>query len=126
VRKLLVWVFLVSTGATLGMSGVRGAETLPRGEVLFEHRCARCHGIGADGSEGLAPALTGVVGSPIASRKDYYYTRQMKAKIGVWTPQLLDQYLADPQGFAPGADMDVSSPDTDERTALIEYLKTLK
>lgn len=123
VYALLAAVWLV--GALT--SSARSAEAQPnRGETLFENRCARCHGIGGDGNEGLAPTLKGVVGRRIASRPDYFYTDAFKAKSGTWTDEGLDRFIADPQAFAPGSDMNVNSPDPAERQAIVAYLKTLE
>ncbi|WP_206241134.1 c-type cytochrome [Novosphingobium terrae] len=121
---------LAAAGAilTFGNAGssLHGAEAAHgRGEVLFENRCARCHGLGGDGGDGLAPPLIGVVGRNIASRSDYVYSDALKAKSGIWSDLTLNTYIADPQAFAPGADMDVNSPDPAEREAIIGYLKTL-
>jgi cytochrome c len=110
-----------------GGSGAVGAETPhSRGETLFENRCARCHGLGGDGGDGLAPPLVGVLGRTIASRSDYVYSTALKARGGVWSTGTLDQYIANPQAFAPGADMEINSPDPAEREAIIAYLATLK
>lgn len=113
-------LFLTAAG------GSDPAEVRQQGAVLFENRCARCHGINADGDGGLGPSLIGVLGRPAASRSDFLYSAALKAKGGNWTPEVLDRYLADPQAFAPGADMDVPSPDPDERAAIVAYLTTLK
>lgn len=107
--------------------GAQGAELHPpRGEVLFENRCARCHGLGGDGGEGNAPPLGGILGRSVASERYYIYSDALKARGGVWTRDLLDHYIADPQAFAPGADMEINSPDPAEREAIIDYLTTLK
>ncbi len=106
--------------------GAQQVDTRPHGAILFENRCARCHGEKGDGDGGLGPSLIGVVGRPAASRPDFPYSAALKAKGGLWTPDMLDKYLADPQAFAPGADMDVNSPDPSERAAIIEHVKTLK
>lgn len=98
----------------------------PSGATLFENRCARCHGLNADGEGGLAPSLIGVVGRPAADRKDFTYSTALKAKGGTWSPDMLDHYLADPQAFAPGGEMEVSSPDPAERAAIIAYLTGFK
>lgn len=98
----------------------------PSGAVLFENRCARCHGVAGDGDGGLGPSLVGVVGRPAASRPDFLYSAALKARGGIWTRALLDRYLADPQAFAPGAEMDVNSPDPAERAAIIDHVETLK
>lgn len=122
-------VFVLAGASTLFLIAAAGSEpvdTRLHGAVLFENRCARCHGVNGDGDGGLGPSLIGVVGKPAASRPDFPYSSALKAKGGVWTSAVLDQYLADPQAFAPGADMDAPSPDPAERSAIIEHLKTLK
>jgi len=88
-RIVLISVSLIAASEIWG-AGARGQEPQSRGALLFEHRCARCHGLTADGGEGLAPPLVGVFGSAIASRKDYLYTTGIKAKVGVWNSALLD------------------------------------
>lgn len=109
-----------------GAFGVQHGSPPVRGAVLFENRCARCHGLNGDGDGGLGPSLIGVIGRPAASRTDYRYTEALKAKGGVWRAETLDAYLADPQGFAPGSEMDVNSPDPAERAAIIEHIITLR
>ena len=103
-----------------------GTNAQPRGEILFENRCARCHGLKGDGEGGLGPSLIGVIGKPVASRTDFIYSDALKAKGRIWAPKVLDDYLADPQAFAPGADMDIRSPDPAERAAIIEFVGTLR
>lgn len=110
----------------IAAAGSDPVDTRLHGAVLFENRCARCHGVNGDGDGGLGPSLVGVLGKPAASRSDFVYSAALKAKGGAWTAEVLDRYLADPQAFAPGADMDVPSPDPAERAAIIEHLKTLK
>jgi cytochrome c len=114
----MVRAFLASlavAGAILtfsnGGSALSGAEPgHGRGETLFENRCARCHGLGGDGGDGLAPPLIGVMGRTIAGRSDYVYSDALKAKSGIWSPDTLNAYIANPQAFAPGAEMEVNSP----------------
>lgn len=124
------WSVLILAGAStlflIAAAGAEQVETRSHGAVLFENRCARCHGVNGDGDGGLGPSLVGVIGKPAASRPDFRYSAALKAKGGVWAPEVLDRYLADPQVFAPGADMEVPSPDPAERSAIIAHLKTLK
>jgi cytochrome c len=124
-RKGLVALGLASVIFAIAGVSAQGGDPRSRGQVLFENRCARCHGIGGDGGVGLAPPLTGVIGRKIASRDDFLYSTALKARPGTWTPGVLDQYIANPQAFAPGADMEVPSPDPAERQAIIQYLTTL-
>lgn len=126
VRFSLFLLGAASVPLSIAAAGAQHVDLRPRGAILFENRCARCHGVNADGEGGLGPSLIGVVGRPAASRQDYPYSAALKGKGGTWTPETLDRYLADPQAFAPGADMDVNSPDPAERAAIIEHIKTLK
>jgi cytochrome c len=84
--------------------------------------CASCHF--KDSTFG--PPLEGVAGHDIASVKGFLYSAALKAKAGNWTDANLDAFLADPQGFAPGAEMDASVQDPIQRREVIAYLKTLK
>ncbi len=124
------WSFVALGGVSLLFAiaavGAPSTDTRSHGAVLFENRCARCHGLNGDGDGGLGPSLIGVIGQSAASRKDFLYSDALKAKGGIWTPEMLDTYLANPQAFAPGAEMDINSPDPAERAAIIEHLKTLK
>ncbi|MDO7843199.1 c-type cytochrome [Sphingomonas immobilis] len=124
-RNGLITLGVASAIFAIAGAGAQGGDTRSKGQVLFENRCARCHGIGGDGGVGLAPPLPGVIGRKIASRDDFLYSAALKARTGAWTPELVDQYLANPQAFAPGADMEVPSPDPVERQAIIQYLTTL-
>lgn len=99
---------------------------IARGQQLFENRCARCHGMNGDGEGGLGPSLVGVVGRQAASRPDFRYSPALRAKGRVWTPELIDEWLTDPQAFAPGSDMEVNSPDPAERSAMIAFVGQLK
>jgi cytochrome c len=96
-----------------------------RGAQLFEARCARCHGLAGDGPDGLGPSLHGLIGRRAASRNDYLYTRALEARTDVWTPELLDVFLADPQGFAPGTEMEIRVADPAERAALVAHVASL-
>src|SRR4051812_31164322 len=104
---------ILMIGATLALgafSAVRAQHARsPKGPVLSETRCAGSHGIGGDADGGPAPSLIGVFGRPPASGTDYLFSDALKAKSGVWDAPMLDRYLADPQAFAPGTEMDVKS-----------------
>ena len=95
------------------------------GQDLFNDKCGECHTTDA-ASTPTAPSLKGVVGRNIASLPDYQYSPALKGKQGAWTEQALDTFLFNPRGFAPGTDMLVGAPESGERKAIIEFLKTLK
>jgi cytochrome c len=91
------------------------------GAQLFNMQCKMCHG----GSV-MGPTLTGVAGAKIAARSDFNYSPALKAKEGTWTDANLEAFLSSPAAFAPGTKMMISVPSAESRTALIDYLKTLK
>lgn len=62
----------------------------------------------------------------IADRRDFAYTAALKAVVGDWTPERMDEFLKDTQSFAPGADMYFTIGDSARRGAIIDYLKTLR
>ncbi|MGQ3016721.1 c-type cytochrome [Phenylobacterium sp.] len=107
--------------ATPGLAQAQAASST--GVRLFNTQCKTCHG---DKSTPAGPTLTGVVGAPIAGRKDYAYSAGLKAKGGTWTDASLDAYLAKPMAFAPGTRMMVAVPDANSRAAIVAYIKTLK
>lgn len=127
---LVRWSFWALGAASILLAmtaaGARHGEERPRGAILFENRCARCHGVNGDGDGGLAPSLIGVFGRPAASRKDFVYTDALMRKGGIWSRDMMDSYLANPQAFAPGSDMDVNASDPGERAAIIDFVETLK
>ena len=92
------------------------------GKELFEAQCASCHTL--DGhSTAAGPSLKGVVWRKIASLKDYRYSAGLKAQIGDWSPDRLNAYLKDTQGYAPGTDMFWDIADPAERKAIVQYLE---
>jgi cytochrome c2 len=99
------------------------AEADPeRGKALFE-QCAACHSLEAGKSE-VGPTLRGLFGRRTAS-EDFNYSPAMRRANITWTPELLDTYLADPQGGVfRGNRMPFSGiPDPQARRDLITYIE---
>ncbi|MDX2476258.1 MAG: PQQ-dependent sugar dehydrogenase [Gammaproteobacteria bacterium] len=104
-----------------------------RGQILFV-QCTGCHNIKTGGGHprdskvpGIGPDLLGVAGSTIAASPGYSYTNALKELSGTWSAENLDRFLKDPQGFAPGTNMQFQGiADADDRKKLIQYLTTLK
>lgn len=101
---------------------------LERGKRLF-FLCASCHSP-QPGKPHVGPPLHGVVGRQAASMDGFKYSPAIKAKASnglVWTADALNKFLAQPQRFVPSTNMGFKGLlHEDDRTALIEYLKTLK
>jgi cytochrome c len=95
------------------------------GEAAFD-KCYSCHELsGGEALEG--PPLKGVIGRKVAAEPGFDYSpalRRLAAEHPVWTQELLDRFVADPEGVAPGTAMAFAGiKDSSERAALIAYLR---
>ncbi len=118
----------VAAFALVAMTGSANAQDPAAGEKAFA-KCKACHAVGAGAANKIGPQLNGVVGRKIASVEGYQYSPAMMkmAEKGAWTPELLEQYLADPKKVVPGTKMvfpGIKKPD--ELKNLIAYLQTQK
>jgi cytochrome c len=93
-----------------------------KGKAAFS-QCAACHSLEA-GQNGVGPTLHGLLGRKSAA-EDFTYSPAMKRANVTWTPELLDQYLADPQeGVFRGNRMPFAGiGDAQSRADLIAYLQ---
>ncbi|HEV2685551.1 MAG TPA: cytochrome c family protein [Actinomycetota bacterium] len=100
------------------------AQSSDAGKQVFA-QCSPCHSI--DGSNGVGPRLSGVVGRKAGSVAGFRYSRAMKGSNVVWDDKALDAYVADPQKAIPGNLMPFAGvADAKQRADLIAYLQTLK
>lgn len=89
--------------------------------------CAVCHTTSADGANSMGPNLRGVVGRKAGTAPGFQYSQAMKGSGIRWTPQELDSYLTDVTAKVPGTLMPFNGlPDSGDRQAVINYLKSLK
>lgn len=91
--------------------------------------CGFCHTMNKGGKHLAGPNLYGIFGRPVGSVPNFTYTTNMAAhgKNGeIWDDSLMDKLIADPDKFAPGTTMVVSSgnvTDPERRKAMINILK---
>lgn len=97
------------------------------GEKAFG-KCKACHKL--DGSDGTGPHLNGVVGRDVASVAGFGYSDAMHAHAGEapqWTPDALQEFLANPKGVVSGTKMSFAGlKKPEDRADLIAYLETQK
>jgi cytochrome c len=105
--------------------GARAAD-VAAGREVFQQQCSICHSDKA-GENKIGPSLFGVVGRHTGSEPGYDYSVANKNANLVWTPDVLDKYLADPQKIVPGTKMPYGGlHNATKRENLIGFLETLK
>jgi cytochrome c oxidase assembly protein subunit 11 len=92
-----------------------------RGKLLFTERCGACHAL--DHNK-VGPMLGGVFGRKVGAVSGYNYSPALREAAVSWSAAGLDQWLADPRKFIPGARMPVRVLDPTTRRDIIAYLKS--
>jgi cytochrome c2 len=113
---------LLAIAGSMAAHPAAGAEDPVKGKALFEN-CITCHSLAA-GQNGVGPTLHGLFGRKSAA-EEFNYSPAMRRANVTWTPELLDTYLADPQGgvFRSNRMPFAGLPDPQARADLIAYLK---
>ncbi|HVC60528.1 MAG TPA: c-type cytochrome [Acetobacteraceae bacterium] len=112
-------------GAIAGGGTARAADAAA-GKQVFQSQCAICHSDQA-GQNKIGPSLFGVVGRHTGSEAGYDYSVANKNANLVWTPDVLEKYLDDPQKVVPGTKMPYAGlKNATKRANLIAFLATLK
>ena len=88
-------------------------------------KCRACHTIDKDGANGQGPNLYGIVGRTVAALDDFRYSNAVQALgTSVWTYEMLDEWLRNPQAMAKGSKMVAAVRKEDQRADLLAYLAT--
>jgi len=104
------------------VTAAAAADDPVRGGLVFE-QCAACHSLEADKND-IGPTLHGLFGRKSAS-EDFLYSPALRRGNFTWTPELLDAFLADPQGgvFRGNRMPFAEISDSQARGDLIAFLK---
>lgn len=115
IASALIWVFTAST-----------THADDQGRALFDE-CRACHSLERGAPAMAGPNLAGLIGRPVAGDPEFDYSpalRQARADGRVWTPELLDRFLVDPEAVFPGLWMTFRGlKDANDRAALIGFLR---
>lgn len=88
--------------------------------------CAACHSLDSGGSARVGPNIYGVINSDVASVSGFKYSDALTKHGGKWTPERLDEFLANAMQVVPGTSMGFPGvADAQDRANLIAYLNTL-
>jgi cytochrome c len=75
----------------------------------------------------VGPHLVGVIGREQASIDGFRYSDALAGLDGVWTPEEISAYIADPDGYAPGNRMTFAGlDDAEDRADVLAYLADLQ
>ena len=91
-------------------------------DTAYERYCSGCHEPAFGAAAG--PDLRGVIGSEIASHKNFPYSAALTGKKGRWTKENLNAFLTDPEQFAPGTTMRLPALDDETRAEILEFLNS--
>ena len=116
---------LVGGAAILaGLSPLRADPA--RGERVFQ-RCFACHSVAAGADKLPGPNLRGVIGRRAGTLRGFRFSPALVAAGArglVWTREILDAYLADPERFIPGTEMGLPGlRESDDRRDVIDFLE---
>ena len=106
----------------LALACVAQSRPEQAGKQLFEKRCTGCHSLDADK---VGPRLRGVYGRTAGSVKTFKYSDAVLSAHVTWDSMSLDKWLSDTESIIPDNDMSFRLSKSDERAAIIEYLRTL-
>ena len=104
--------------STLSIAG--RAQSKGNGKELFVKRCSGCHALDRD-KEG--PRLQGVYGRVAGSVDSFKYSDALKKSKIIWTDETLGKWLTDTEKLVPDNDMTFHVQSSEERGAIIGYLK---
>ncbi len=77
------------------------SANLANGERLWR-RCQSCHTVNEGARHLVGPNLHGMFGQPAGGAEGFRYSAALESADFTWTPQVLDEWLANPRTFLPG------------------------
>jgi|SRR6516164_5382688 cytochrome c len=114
--------FLAAVSLVIASTMAHADGDATRGEWRFTD-CAACHSLML-GANNIGPSLAGLFGRKAGTIADFRYSPAMRRSTITWTPQLLDEFIADPQKLVPANRMPYSGmPNAADRADLIAYLQ---
>lgn len=125
-RKSVLLGLAAACAVVLSTGSALADGNLEQGEQTWKKWCVTCHSLDPE-KKMLGPTLKGVFGRTAGTLDGYNgYSKAMKESGIVWDEQTLNEYLAKPRAFLPGARMFFGGlPSEEERLSLIAYMKQI-
>ncbi|MDZ7937064.1 MAG: c-type cytochrome [Rhodoferax sp.] len=98
------------------------AQSVVRGQMLFESRCVACHSVDLNR---VGPALQGVVGRQAGKAPGYTYSTAMTAATHTWDRATVKAWLSNPEDVVPGQAMNYRLDLPQDRDDMVAYLASL-
>ena len=123
-KKLYKTLSVLSVLSFALLAQAARSQDVQHGRKMFQE-CAACHSLDA-GDNALGPSLANVLGRRAATLSGFRFSNALKKTGVTWDQAKLDEFLTEPQKFAPGNRMPYSGMlNASDRSALIEYLASL-
>ena len=90
-------------------------------DAVVNANCLICHHFGPTRPGDFAPSLSNLLNRPIASDQ-FRYSEGLRARQGVWTRDLLVEFLTDPTKFANGTNMPSVPVDPEQLKDVVDAL----
>lgn len=93
------------------------------GRLAFLQRCSACHTLADDALDLQGPNLYGMFDRLVGESDSFAFSDTLVAADFTWTPDHLNSWLADPDGYLPGNTMLIPEPVPDDvRTDMISFI----
>ena len=87
-------------------------------------QCRACHAL-EEGRNAVGPYLHGVVNREIGAVTGFNYSGALQQAGDVWTPEVLSEFLLNPNALTPGTTMNYRGmPSVEDRANLIAYIES--
>jgi len=93
----------------ISMEALQAADYM-KGKRTFQGRCSACHTLADDSGDIAGPNLWGVFDRVAGSKASFRFSDTLVAADFKWSPDRLDAWLDDPQGYLPGNIMGIPEP----------------
>lgn len=93
----------------LSLDDLKNADYM-KGKQTFQGRCSACHTLTDDSGDIAGPNLWGVFDRVAGSKEGFVFSDTLKQADFTWSPDRLDAWLRDPQGYLPGNIMGIPEP----------------